>query len=597
MISQFFKPVPKSTRTLNDTDNIVDQPPKKIVKLNDNSISNDSFNAKVLDISLNCDKKPIQPIINFPRRKIGNKQRCFQSSWYKIYPWIEYSVQLDAIFCFYCRHFATSTSHEKQQDVLIVSGYSDWKNISGMTKKHNEANSHKTSFAKYQGFVTSKSVGAVTLQINSHVEENITKNRELLKSIIRSILYCARQDIGLRGHYNVNTSLNKDLENTEQTNNQGNLKELVDLLCLENEKFDKDLKSLPKNAKYTSNIVQNDILLASSNIITQTIVKEVNEGSSVYSLIVDEARDASTLEQMSICIRYVHKSIIKERFLGFVQVLKLDAQGLTHCIIEFLNAVGLDIEKCISQSYDGASVMSGSTNGVQIKIRELSKNKCPYIHCYAHRLNLVLVDVAKSVEIVDDTIGLLEAIYAFQSSSTLRHGIFSEVQKDCENVLKVPQHSDTRWVAKYKGIHFFLIRYENVIKALSICSKSSKKKEAAESKGLLNQFCSFNIVFVLTFLDNILLTVNTLSIHLQSSTLDIIKCLKLVEATKVELERLRSDEHFSNFYTKSEITASNLNISLSNHKKRRTNINSTLTDYVITSTTGFKNTDITIQNM
>lgn len=174
MISKFFKPVPKSTRTLKDTDDIVDQPPKK---------------------------KPIQPIINFPRRKIGNKQLFFQSSWYKIYPWIQYSVQLDAIFCFYCRHFATSTSHEKQQDVLIVSGYTDWKNISGMTKKHNEANSHKTSFAKHQGFMTSKSVGAVTLQINSHVKENITKNREILKSIIRSILYCARQDIGLRGHY------------------------------------------------------------------------------------------------------------------------------------------------------------------------------------------------------------------------------------------------------------------------------------------------------------------------------------------------------------------------------------------------------------
>jgi len=122
---------------------------------------------------------------------------------------------------------------------------------------------------------------------------------------------------------------------------------------------------LPKNAKYTSNIVQNDILLASSNIITSTIIKEANEGSSLHSLILDETRDASMLEQMSICIiRNVHKSIIKERFLGFVQVLKLDALGLTHCNIEFLNAVGLDIEKCIGQSYDGASVMSGSTNGV-----------------------------------------------------------------------------------------------------------------------------------------------------------------------------------------------------------------------------------------
>lgn len=104
--------------------------------------------------------------------------------------------------------------------------------------------------------------------------------------------------------------------------------------------------------------------------------------------------------------------------------------------------------------------MAGSANGVQVKIRKLSKNKCLYIHCYAHRLNLVLVDVAKSVEIVDDTI---EAIYAFQSSSTLRYKTFSDVHKDCETILKVPQHSNTRWVAKYKRINFLLIQFEHVI--------------------------------------------------------------------------------------------------------------------------------------
>lgn len=75
------------------------------------------------------------------------------------------------------------------------------------------------------------------------------------------------------------------------------------------------MKSLAKNSKYTSNIIQNDI-------IVQTIIKEVNGDGSVYSLIVDEARDVSTLEHMSICIRYVHKSITKERFLGFVKVIK-----------------------------------------------------------------------------------------------------------------------------------------------------------------------------------------------------------------------------------------------------------------------------------
>jgi hypothetical protein len=168
---------------------------------NESSISSSSLN--VLDISLNSDEQPIQTIINFPRRKICEKQRSFQSSWYKVYPWIEYSIQLDAIFCFFCRHFTSSISREKHQDVLIATGYNNWKNISGMAKKHNSVDSYKTSLAKYQGYISSKSIGAVTTQMNSHVEENINKNREVLKSVICSVLYCARQDIGLRGHNNV----------------------------------------------------------------------------------------------------------------------------------------------------------------------------------------------------------------------------------------------------------------------------------------------------------------------------------------------------------------------------------------------------------
>lgn len=65
--------------------------------------------------------------------------------------------------------------------------------------------------------------------------------------------------------------------------------------------------------------------------------------------------------------------------------------------------------------------MSGVNNGVQAIIRKESDNPCPYVHCHAHRLNLVLVDLAKQVDFVGDTFGLLEAIYAFQSVSPLRH--------------------------------------------------------------------------------------------------------------------------------------------------------------------------------
>lgn len=63
--------------------------------------------------------------------------------------------------------------------------------------------------------------------------------------------------------------------------------------------------------------------------------------------------------------------------------------------------------------------------------------------------------------------------------------------------------------------------------------------------------------------------INVLSTHLQSSTIEIIICLNLIESIKTELKYLRSDEYFENFYKKTEIIASNFNISLSNDKKDR----------------------------
>lgn len=93
------------------------------------------------------------------------------------------------------------------------------------------------------------------------------------------------------------------------------------------------------------------------------------DGSDIYSIIVDEARDISKQEQMNICVRYIMGSNTKERFLGFVLIQDLDANSLSKTIHEFLKNINLDITKCVGQSYDGASVMSGSNNGVQVKIR------------------------------------------------------------------------------------------------------------------------------------------------------------------------------------------------------------------------------------
>ncbi|XP_034547876.1 zinc finger MYM-type protein 1-like [Notolabrus celidotus] len=50
-----------------------------------------------------------------------------------------------------------------------------------------------------------------------------------------------------------------------------------------------------------------------------------------------------------------------------------------------------DISGHPCQCYNGVSVMSGCNNGVQEKLRK-EVPQAIYIHCYGHKLNLVLVD-------------------------------------------------------------------------------------------------------------------------------------------------------------------------------------------------------------
>jgi hypothetical protein len=51
-------------------------------------------------------------------------------------------------------------------------------------------------------------------------------------------------------------------------------------------------------------------------------------------------------------------------------------------------------DQLVGQGYDGAAVMSGAQNGLQQLMKE-KYTLAKYIHCVAHRLNLVISDIFK----------------------------------------------------------------------------------------------------------------------------------------------------------------------------------------------------------
>ncbi|KAL4135603.1 hypothetical protein QTP88_007201 [Uroleucon formosanum] len=202
--------------------------------------------------------------------------------------------------------------------------------------------------------------------------------------------------------------------------------------------------------------------------------------------------------------------------------------------------------------------MSGEFSNVQTKIRTLEKKPYPYLHCHAHRLNLVLVNVTQNVQEVGKIIGLLEAVFTFQSRNFFQ-----------ETNFKIPQHCDTRWVSKYKSIQYFKTHFGSILKVLNTFKESSKKREAAEAKGMILQFAKFEVIVILVCLNEILNIVNCLSINLQSFTLNIGQCTMLIKLL---------------------IIAQNANVSTPSNSdvssNRMSQGSSRMTDYYITSTTG-----------
>jgi len=409
-----------------------------------------------LDLAQELSHGPKQPILaNFPSKDCGTQTRRMNAGIYKQYPFIEYSTTRDAIFCFPCRMFPQSGHTEP---VFTETGYNNWKNFHKKVKKHCETIIHCSSLSAWHMFQQTKSTGSIDRMLDAQRRAAINENRSYIISIAKVALTCARQGIALRGHIE-----------TESSTNRGNFLEIVDLMA-----YKRTIAA--KNVHYLHHDIQNTLLDICATCISDTIVSELR-ASGPFSIMVDDSSDISLTEQMSVCVRYVHDCNIKERFLGFYDVHQVDA-GLASQIKTTLRNLTIDINLCVAQCYDGASVMNGSTAGVQKKIREIVPSAI-YIHCYNHRLNLVLVDTCKSMPSVADFFGILQLTYVFLAwRSSKRHDIFIGLQKQNElTVFELPELCETRWASRFENVLKSYLRHLDKLKNPAIQTELQQPKQ------------------------------------------------------------------------------------------------------------------------
>ncbi|KAK2707071.1 hypothetical protein QYM36_014933 [Artemia franciscana] len=155
----------------------------------------------------------------------GKLKRSFNASYYGKHPWLEYSVQDDSVYCFYCRHFGGTSNLPGQRygsRPFIDVGVRRWKDISNFIEKHTRSDRHKDSAVSLMKFkaIQTKELQPIASVLMTDRDNEIKENREHVKALLKVTALLGRLGTAFRGH-----------DKTESSTNKGNFVETCNLLA------------------------------------------------------------------------------------------------------------------------------------------------------------------------------------------------------------------------------------------------------------------------------------------------------------------------------------------------------------------------------
>ena len=492
---------------------------------------------------------PFQPHdFDFPVRNFAGQMRSFLPSWFDKFPWIEYSPNLDAAFCFPCRLFSKQIEHCNCDQAFVTVGYKQWKKAlekgRGL-KGHAISDSHKLAMTLWaESRPLEKSV---KVQLDSSHSRDVQKHLHHLEKITETIMWLGKQGLPLRGHDESHDSLNR-----------GNFLELLDLRSVDNQALRKYLDN--ETFTYTSADVQNELIEIIGDLIQKNIVDTIKT-SGAFSFILDGTQDISVHEQLSFCVRYVDSNFdVCESFLGFWDSPKSEAASLLAVVEQVFDEVGLTFEMLRGQCYDGAANMTGCHTGLGVRILE-KQPMAPFVHCWSHQANLVLLHACSPVKEIRNTLNRIQTSYKFFSSHK-RQDVLRDMQSqnEVDRVRSLKSHCDTRWSSWLAAVRDLRATLDSVYQSLIIIDENDHSVRGSDAGQLASSLQSFSFIFCLEFLYRVFTITDCFSKDLQSAEIDIETARRKAEIVITAIEGLRSDPSFQDIWTSTVSLAGKINV-------------------------------------
>ena len=238
---------------------------------------------------------PCQPKNHkFEFTNISGSDRRFCHVWFSEFPWIEYSVEKDAAFCFVCYLFKDKTKCPGG-DSFVKDGFRNWNMKPRLTKHEGQVTSaHVEAQEKYDMFTTPSASISVSLASNTNQYKALYKLR--LTWTLKCLRFLLRQGLAFRGH-----------DESEDSMNKGNFLELLSWLAGNFEEVDKVvLNNAPHNCKMTHHDVQQELIKCCAQETTKRVIEELDGGQ--FAILADEFSDVYQNEHwLFVCVLLIRK--------------------------------------------------------------------------------------------------------------------------------------------------------------------------------------------------------------------------------------------------------------------------------------------------
>ena len=210
------------------------------------------------------------------------------------------------------------------------------------------------------------------------------------------------------------------------------------------------------------------------------------------------------------------------------------AEGLLSFLVATFEKYKVDKGGAVSQAYDGASVMSGEFS--------VCDRPVIYIHCYCHRLHLIVIAVLESIPDLGDHLAIVSSLYNFFSLYKV---------KKMYTGTSLHKLITTRWSGHYFAINAIEGNLKEIIAVLKKSSMSQHldSSQRVTSPGLKHRVDDPKFMYINTMLNEALGLIDIGNKTLQSRKKTLNTAIKVIKRVRNELENMRNIHSEDYIYT------------------------------------------------